>query len=147
MSKSKGDSSKKRIIQKEEVNEQFMRKGAKKVTDKEVQDVLINAEGIEDKFKSSGPLRRYIEDARLMLSLLKDYWRGDYRETLWLSISAIVFALLYVWNPLDLIPDFIPFVGLVDDAFALAVAFKLVEKDLKKYKTWKLSQKAVRRSG
>jgi len=29
-------------------------------------------------------------------------------------------------------------VGLVDDAFALAVAFKLVEKDLKKYKTWKL---------
>jgi len=143
MSKSKGDSSKKRKIQNEEIDEQFVRKGAKKVTDKEVEDVVINAEGIEDKFKSSGPLGRYIEDARLMLSLIKDYWLGNYRETLWLSISAIVFALLYVLNPLDLIPDFIPFVGLVDDAFALAVAFKLVEKDLKKYKTWKLSRNPV----
>jgi len=141
MIKSKKDSSKKRKTKKVQIDEEYVRKGAEKVTDKEVGRVAVNAEEIEDKFKSSGPLGRFIEDARLMLSLIKDYWRGDYRKTLWFTIAAIVFVLLYVWNPLDLIPDFIPFVGFVDDVLAFSVAFKLVEKDLKRYKEWKLGQK------
>ncbi len=126
---------------KDKVDEDFVKSGAGKITDKEVEKVVTEADEIEDRFKSKGPLKRYIEAARLMLSLIKDYWRGDYRKILWFTISAIAFALLYVWNPLDLIPDFIPFVGFVDDALAFAVAFKLVEKDLKRYKEWKLSQK------
>ncbi|MDZ4846693.1 MAG: YkvA family protein [Chitinophagales bacterium] len=136
MAKSKNHSS-----GKENIDEQFVREGAKKVSEKEVEQVAANAEEIEDKFKSSGRLGRYIEDARLMLSLIKDYWRGDYRKILWFTIAAIVFALLYVLNPLDLIPDILPIVGFIDDALAFSVAFKLVEKDLKKYKEWKLQQK------
>jgi len=136
MAKSKNHSS-----GKENIDEQFVREGAKKVSEKEMEQVAANAEEIEDKFKSSGRLGRYIEDARLMLSLIKDYWRGDYRKILWFTIAAIVFALLYVLNPLDLIPDILPIVGFIDDALAFSVAFKLVEKDLKKYKEWKLQQK------
>lgn len=125
---------------KEWIDEEYVRKGAEKVTDKEVGKVAESADEIEDKFKSSGPLGRYIEDARLMLSLIKDYWRGNYQETLWFSIAAIVFVLLYVWNPLDLIPDFIPFMGFVDDVLAFSIAFRLVEKDLRRYKKWKPQQ-------
>ena len=135
MAKSKTNSS-----PKENIDEQFVRKGAKNVTEKEVEQVAEHAEEIEDKFKSSGPLGRYIEDARLMLSLIKDYWRGDYRKILWFTVAAIAFVFLYVLNPLDLLPDALPFVGMVDDALAFSVAFKLVEKDLKKYKEWKLQQ-------
>ena len=136
MAKSKTNSS-----PKENIDEQFVRKGAKNVTEKEVEQVAEHAEEIEDKFKSSGPLGRYIEDARLMLSLIKDYWRGDYRNILWFTIAAIAFVFLYVLNPLDLLPDALPFVGMVDDALAFSVAFRLVEKDLKKYKEWKLQQR------
>ena len=135
MAKSKTNSSKK-----ENIDEQFVRTGAKNVTEKEVEQVAEHAEEIEDKFKSSGPLGRYIEDARLMLSLIKDYWRGDYRKILWFTVAAIAFVFLYVLNPLDLLPDALPFVGLVDDSLAFSVAFRLVEKDLKKYKAWKLQQ-------
>ncbi len=140
MAKSKNDPSKKRMRRKEWIDEEYVRKGAEKVTDKEVGKVAESADEIEDKFKSSGPLGRYIEDARLMLSLIKDYWRGNYQETLWFSIAAIVFVLLYVWNPLDLIPDFIPFMGFVDDVLAFSIAFRLVEKDLRRYKKWKPQQ-------
>ena len=141
MAKSKTDSSKKRGKKEEQIDAEYIKKGAEKVTDKEVEQVAEHAEEIEDKFKSSGRLGRYIEDARLMLSLIKDYWRGDYRKILWFTIAAIAFTLLYVLNPFDLIPDVLPLVGLVDDALAFSVAFKLVEKDLKKYKEWKLQQK------
>ena len=140
MEKPKDIASAKQNKKKEEIDEKFVRQGAAKMTDKEVEKVAENSDQIEDKFKSKGPLKRYVEDARLMLSLIKDYWRGDYRKTLWFTIAAIVFVFLYVLNPLDLIPDAIPFVGYLDDALAFTVAFKLVEKDLKRYKSWKLNQ-------
>jgi len=141
MTKSKTDSSKKREKKAERTDAEYIKRGAEKVTDKEVEQVAENAEEIEDKFKSSGRLGRYIEDARLMLSLIKDYWRGDYRKILSFTVTAIAFTLLYVLNPLDLIPDVLPIVGFVDDALAFSVAFKLVEKDLMNYKKWKLQQK------
>ena len=49
-------------------------------------------------------------------------------------------ALLYVLSPIDLIPDFIPVVGYVDDALVVAVCIKLVQADLDKYRDWKLKQ-------
>ena len=77
-----------------------------------------------------------------MLALIRDYWRGDYRETPWFTIAAIVFMLLYVLNPFDLVPDMIPFIGLVDDVFAFSIAFKIAEKDLQRYRKWKLARES-----
>ena len=34
---------------------------------------------------------------------------------------ALVAAVAYLLNPFDLIPDFIPFIGYLDDAFVVAV--------------------------
>ena len=136
MAKSKKQSSEKIEV----IDEQYVRKESGKMTDKQVKKVVVNADEIKDTFKSSGLMGRYIEDARLMISLIKDYWKGNYRKILWFSIAATVFALLYVWNPLDFIPDFIPFIGFADDVVAFSTAFKLVEKDLMRYKAWKLKQ-------
>ena len=52
-------------------------------------------------------------------------------------------GLLYVLNPIDIIPDFIPFIGRIDDALVLKFCLKLIEKDLSKYKKWKNEQTAA----
>ena len=114
-----------------------LKKGAKRVTEDDVGKVLTKQKDIEDKFKTGGPLGGFIEDLKLLFSVVKDYYKGRYRKIPWFSIGSIVFALLYVLNPVDLIPDFIPVIGYVDDALVVAACLALVEQDLEDYKKWK----------
>jgi uncharacterized membrane protein YkvA (DUF1232 family) len=114
-----------------------LEKGAKRVTEDDVGKVLTKQKDIEDKFKTGGPLGRFIEDLKLLFSVVKDYYKGRYRRIPWFSIGSIVFALLYVLNPVDLIPDFIPVIGYVDDALVVAACLALVKQDLEDYKKWK----------
>lgn len=95
---------------------------------------------IEEKFKGNGPLGRFVADLKLLFSIIQDYVKGEYRELPFWSIAAIVAALLYVLNPVDLIPDFIPVVGYVDDALVIAACLAMVEQDLHNYKDWKMAQ-------
>jgi uncharacterized membrane protein YkvA (DUF1232 family) len=43
-------------------------------------------------------------------------------------------------NPFDLVPDVIPFVGALDDASVIAACLFLIERDLFKYREWKIGQ-------
>lgn len=110
---------------------------AGKVHQKDVGDLLERQKAIEDKVRNSGKLERFSGDVRLMFSMLQDYWQGNYREVPWKSIAAIVGALIYVLNPLDVIPDLILGFGLVDDAGVVALCLRMVESDLLRYAAWK----------
>lgn len=110
---------------------------ASKVQDRDLGDLLLRQKSIEDKVRNSGKLNRFSSDIRLMFSMLRDYWKGDYREVPWKSVAAIAGALIYVLNPLDLIPDIIFGFGLVDDAGVVALCLKMVESDLIRYAAWK----------
>lgn len=119
--------------------EESVRKGAKKVTEEDLVKVLQKRDEIEKKFKGEGPLGRFIADLKLLFAIIKDYTNGQYREIPYWSIAAIVAALLYVVSPVDLIPDFIPGIGLVDDAMVVAACLAMVEQDLLAYKEWKMA--------
>lgn len=120
------------------INADFIKQGASKIKEEDVKKVIDRAEEIKNKFKPSGPLGRFIEDFKLLLSILSNYWSGKYKEIPWWAISAIAFGLLYVLNPIDIIPDVIPFIGLVDDALVIGLVLMLIEQELHKYKEWKL---------
>lgn len=126
-------------ITKEQAKDELTKRTGK-VTEEDLDTVLNKQKEIEDKFKTGGPLGRYIEDLKLLFAIVKDYVNGSYREIPWYSIAAIVAALLYVLTPIDLIPDVIPVIGLVDDAFVVAACLSMIENDLHKYKEWKLKQ-------
>ena len=49
-------------------------------------------------------------------------------------------------NPVDLIPDFIPLAGFVDDAAVIGLVLKVIREDLVKYKNWKERKEEVENS-
>lgn len=103
--------------------------------------LIVSKEGrLNDQLKNGKGLQRYAKDLLLLFSLVKDYYQGNYRDIPYKTISAAVVGLLYVINPIDIIPDFIPFIGQVDDALVLGFCLKLIQKDLLQYKAWKDGQ-------
>ena len=122
------------------LGEELIKQGSPKMTENDIQKVVNKSDEIEKKFRSRGPLQRFIDDGKLLISAVKDYWTGTYRKWPWGTIAAVVFTLIYVLNPLDLVPDVLPIIGEVDDAAVVAACLFLVERDLMAYKQWKDGQ-------
>ncbi|MFN8381791.1 MAG: DUF1232 domain-containing protein [Anaerolineales bacterium] len=121
-------------------NEEFIKDGAQNITEKDVEKVITKSEDIKKKFNTTGPLGRFIEDGQLLLAIVKDYWSGAYRQIPYGGIAAIVFTLVYILNPFDMMPDVLPVIGQVDDVAVLGACLLLIEQDLHKYKDWKQSE-------
>jgi len=114
--------------------------GAKRVTEDDIKKVHDKADEIKKQFSEGSQLSKYIEEAKLLLGIVNDYWNGSYREIPFFSLAAIVVTLLYVLNPFDLIPDFIPVIGQIDDMAVFGVCLLLITHDLHQYKVWKEAQ-------
>lgn len=121
-------------------DEEYVREGAEKVTDKDIEKVAENADDIRKQFSARGPLKRFVEDGRMLTAMIRDWRAGNYRRALRWTIAAAAFALIYVINPFDIVPDVIPFVGAVDDASVIAACLMLIERDLFQYREWKIKQ-------
>ncbi len=125
---------------KKEINEDFVKDKVAKVKEADVEIAIQNQEQISKKLVNSNFLKKYTELAKIMFGMLKDYKKGSYSNVPWFSIAAIVFSFLYVLNPFDLIPDFIPGLGYIDDFAVFAYALKFIESDLHNYLDWKLEE-------
>lgn len=112
-------------------------KRQKRFTEKDIATVVSKEETLTDKFTKQERLKVHFSDFKVLFSMLRDYTTRRYTEVPWYIISSIGAALLYVISPIDLIPDFIPFIGYLDDATVLAICLKLVHKEILLYKTWK----------
>ena len=107
-----------------------------------ISKVMRNEQDIDKKMSGQQALKALLAQGRLLLSLVKDYVTGAYREVPYWVIGAAAFALVYVLSPIDAIPDIIPGVGFLDDAAVLAMCLKLVETELNRYKDWKKTREA-----
>jgi uncharacterized membrane protein YkvA (DUF1232 family) len=108
--------------------------------DENIKDVASKAGDIRKKFLKQKSLKQWADLGQVLLSLVADYISGKYREIPYWVLSAVSLALLYVLNPLDLIPDVFIGVGYLDDVTVLAFCIKLVEKELEKYKQFLANQ-------
>jgi uncharacterized membrane protein YkvA (DUF1232 family) len=115
---------------------------ARKFAEKMVNDFDKTSDMINDaneKIKGGrlGPLDKLVEDLKLMGDMLMAYIKGEYRVVPVSSIVAILGALIYVVNPFDVVPDFIPFLGHIDDAAVVMFVIKQVITDLKSFIVWR----------
>lgn len=122
------------------IDRDFVARGASRVTEGDVARVFQNADAIGKKLERGGRLARVVDDAKLLLALVRDYWTRDYRAVPYWVVGAAVFALLYVLAPFDLVPDAIPGLGQLDDAAVVSVCLALVRQELVKYAAWRESR-------
>ena len=124
----------------ENLSEEIVKEGAQNVTQKDIQKVVSRSEELQRKFSARGPLARFVEDGKLLMSIVKDYWAGAYRQVPYGVIASSVFTLIYVLNPFDMVPDVLPLIGQLDDVAVLGACLLMIEHDLHTYKDWKLGQ-------
>lgn len=68
--------------------------------------------------------------------LVRHYINGEYRNVSSKSLLIGVAVLLYLVTPLDIIPDFIPVIGLLDDISLMAWFIDAFEKEITKFRQW-----------
>lgn len=116
-------------------------KDSKKEAEKLIDDKEKTNKKLDEAFKKASANKGKLEEVwnylQLFFSISRDYINGNYREIPKGSIIAIIGALIYFLSPIDLIPDFIPVIGYIDDIFVLGLVFSQVKSDLEEYEIWK----------
>ncbi|MFQ5666677.1 MAG: YkvA family protein [Candidatus Binatia bacterium] len=73
----------------------------------------------------------------LALDCLHDHVAGSCPQIPYYTISLLAGAVCYFTDVLDVIPDFLPHIGRLDDAAVMALACQLARDGLQRYCAWK----------
>ena len=79
------------------------------------------------------------DDLMSLFRIVKNWKSGSYREVPWNTVVLSTGAIIYFLSPVDLIPDVIPFVGLVDDIAVIRWVIGAIHSDLEKFRVWEQS--------
>lgn len=80
------------------------------------------------------------ENAGDIRRLLSSYYEGKYKDLPWSSIVKAVLGIIYFVSFVDIIPDFIPAIGLLDDFVVIAWVVNAIREDLDKFRIWEKTQ-------
>lgn len=75
-------------------------------------------------------------DLLVLVKLIRSWSKGEYKDVSSRTIITVIATLLYFVNPIDLIPDLIPFIGFTDDATILLYVLNLIGKEIDSFKDW-----------
>ena len=107
----------------------------------ETADKLASKDSKDNKFK------QLFDVASTLVRLVRNYISGDYREVATGTIISGFAVLLYVLSPIDLVPDFIPVLGFLDDLSLISWFLGKFQGEITKYRTWEDNQQGVPASG
>ena len=113
---------------------ELVRERAQKLSEDDLRGLLEKEAKVEKRVSAlSASLPRLASNVHLGFGLVKDYVQGNYRKIPWWSVASVAAALGYFLTPTDLLPDFLPGIGYLDDATVLALVLSSIRQDLKKY--------------
>ena len=83
------------------------------------------------------------ETLQTMFRLIKASVSGEYTGVPNTTVLAAVAVLVYFLSPIDLIPDFIPVLGLLDDVALVAWFSTTLKGEMDKFHEWELTRPAL----
>lgn len=120
------------------ITQGLMGKAKEYIGDSERMKDLLSSASV--KVKDNNQLAGMIDDIGMALSLARDYSKKNYKDVSKAAIASIVAGIIYLVNPMDIIPDFL-FAGFLDDAAVFGYILTRVKDELDKYRSWKDSNK------
>jgi uncharacterized membrane protein YkvA (DUF1232 family) len=78
-----------------------------------------------------------------LFDMFRDMYRGRYRAS-FLTVVAMIAAAIYILSPIDIIPDFLPIVGWMDDGAVFYFLLKRLMYELNRYSTGRTDLKLVK---
>ncbi len=81
-------------------------------------------------------LDRVWDDLQTLFRLLKAWHQGCYKSVPWQTVVFALAAVVYFVNPFDLVPDFLPGGGYLDDATVVGFVLKSIQNDLQGFLRW-----------
>lgn len=82
----------------------------------------------------------FLQKIPSVFRMFKLYYKGEYKMK-FTDVLVPALALVYVLSPIDIIPDFVPFVGALDDLAILAFAIPMLMKEVDKFLLWESQKK------
>lgn len=94
-----------------------------------LRDAIKKSENVDDFVAIKNELR-------IVFKLTKDFISGRYRGVNKKSMFMIIAALIYLVNPMDIVPDALLGIGFLDDLSVFTYMLGKIAKELEKYKEW-----------
>jgi uncharacterized membrane protein YkvA (DUF1232 family) len=88
------------------------------------------------KFAENPQVKELTGHIEVLYRMIKAHINGTYQGLSSRSVGLIALGLIYFITPVDLIPDFIPFIGYVDDMSVLLAVGKSLQTDIVKFRVW-----------
>ncbi|GGC08484.1 YkvA family protein [Dyadobacter sediminis] len=82
-------------------------------------------------------------NVQILIRMIRAYASGEYKGLPWKSILSIVAVLIYFVSPIDLIPDFLPVIGITDDVALVVWLIKTFGSDIQKFSEWEKRKKTI----
>lgn len=136
-----GDSRIRKKLSKEKIKEQIdiFSEKAKYLIDhpEKISAVLEKASSLCDSLSELRIIGKHFKEASLICSMLNDYICKRYTQIPTATVITLLAAVLYFVSPIDIIPDFLPLIGHLDDMIIFGFVQDAARADLKKYEKWK----------
>ena len=91
-----------------------------------------------------GNLAEFQDSVQLLIRMVRAYASGEYKELPWKSLLSIVAVLIYFVSPIDIIPDFLPVIGITDDIALVVWLIKTLADDISNFSEWEKHKKTIK---
>ena len=103
----------------------------------------ISEEELKNAKEKASFLGEMAEKFLLLVRMIEAALRGEYEIDLG-SLALLITAVIYVISPIDAAPDFLPFIGWLDDTSVVGIIFKILEDMISKFEKYEKEKNRIK---
>ena len=103
----------------------------------------ISEEELKNAKEKASFLGEMAEKFLLLVRMIEAALKGEYEVDLG-SLALLITVVIYVISPIDAAPDFLPFIGWLDDASVVGIIFKILEDMISKFEKYEKEKNRIK---